>query len=152
MNKTMFRRIAMRAGAVALCSAALCTVPMMAQGGGAGGPGGGGGGGGRGMGMPPQAQVDALDKAVTLTADQKTKVLAIYTAEAKARTDMMATQPPDPDARTKFMAMRTKDRADIRALLTPDQQTKFDAMPQGGRGGGGGAPGGGAPPTPPPGQ
>jgi len=56
--------------------------------------------------------------------------------------------------RTKFMAMRTKDRADIRALLTPDQQTKFDAMPQGGRGGGGGGQGGpgagGPPPAAPP--
>jgi Spy/CpxP family protein refolding chaperone len=140
MNKTMFRRIAMRAGAVALCSAALCTVPMLAQ--------GGGGGGGRGMGMSPDQQVANLDKAVTLTDDQKTKVLAIYTAEAKARTDMMATQPPDPDARAKFTAMRTKDKADVRALLTPDQQTKFDAMPAPGRGGGGG----GAPPTPPPAQ
>jgi Spy/CpxP family protein refolding chaperone len=151
MNKTMFRRIAMRAGAVALCSAALCTVPMMAQGGGAGGPGGGGGGGGRGR-MSPDMQVANLDKAVTLTADQKTKVLAIYTDEQTKMQALMQAQPPDPDARTKMMTMRTDDRAKIRALLTPDQQTKFDAMPQGGRGGGGGgAPGGGAPPTPPPG-
>jgi Spy/CpxP family protein refolding chaperone len=142
MNKTMFRRIAMRAGAVALCSAALCTVPMLAQG------GGGGGGGGR-MQQTPDQRGAALDTAVTLTADQKTKVLAIYTAEAKARTDMMATQPPDPDMRTKFTAMRTKDNADIRALLTPDQQTKFDAMPQPGRGGGGGGYGGGGGGTPP---
>jgi protein CpxP len=141
MNMKMIRRYAMRAGAVAMCSAALCTVPMMAQ---------GGGGGGRGM--TPDMQVANLDKAVTLTDDQKPKVLAIYTAEAKARQDMMTAQ--DPDMRTKFMAMRTKDRADIRALLTPDQQTKFDAMPQGGRGGGGGGQGGpgagGPPPAAPP--
>jgi Spy/CpxP family protein refolding chaperone len=142
MNMKMIRSYAMRAGAVAMCSAALCTVPMMAQ---------GGGGGGRPQ-MTPDMQVANLDKAVTLTDDQKPKVLAIYTAEAKARQDMMTAQ--DPDMRTKFMAMRTKDRADIRALLTPDQQTKFDAMPQGGRGGGGGGQGGpgagGPPPAAPP--
>jgi len=151
MNMKMIRRYAMRAGAVAMCSAALCTVPMMAQGGPGGGGGGQGGGGGR-MQMTPDMQVANLDKAVTLTDDQKPKVLAIYTAEAKARQDMMTAQ--DPDMRTKFMAMRTKDRADIRALLTPDQQTKFDAMPQGGRGGGGGGQGGpgagGPPPAAPP--
>ena len=42
MNMKMIRRYAMRAGAVAMCSAALCTVPMMAQGGGGGGRRGGG--------------------------------------------------------------------------------------------------------------
>jgi protein CpxP len=132
----------MRAGAVALCSAALCTVPMLAQGGG-GAPGGGGGG--RGMRTPDQ-QVAALDTAVTLTADQKTKVLAIYTADAKKMADLRAAQ--DPDMRTKMTTMRNDEKTAIRALLTPDQQTKFDAMPAPGRGGGGG----GAPPTPPPAQ
>ena len=123
MNMKMIRKYAMRAGVVALCSAALCTVPMMAQ---------GGGGGGRRWREDAAEARDGrnLDKAVTLTDDQKTKVLAIYTAEAKARQDMMTAQ--DPDMRTKITAMRTKDRADIQALLTPDQQTKFDAMPQGG--------------------
>jgi Spy/CpxP family protein refolding chaperone len=148
MNMKMIRRYAMRAGAVAMCSAALCTVPMMAQGGGGGGMGGGGGQGGGGGRMTPDMQVANLDKAVTLTDDQKTKVLAIYTAELKARQDMMAAQ--DPDMRTKFMTMRTKDRADIRALLTPDQQTKFDAMPQGRGPGGGGGGQGGPPPAAPP--
>ena len=37
MKMKMLGRSAMRAGAVALCSAALCAVPMMAQGGGGGG-------------------------------------------------------------------------------------------------------------------
>jgi periplasmic protein CpxP/Spy len=136
MKMMMIRRYATRIGAVALCSAALCAAPMLAQ---------GGGGGGRGMQMTPQAQVDALDKAVTLTADQKPKVLAIYTADAKKRADLMSSQ--DPDMRTKMTAMRTDENTQIKALLTDDQKTKFDAMPQrGGRGGGGG--GGGAMPPP----
>jgi periplasmic protein CpxP/Spy len=142
MNMKMIRRYAMRAGAVAMCSAALCTVPMMAQ----GGPGGGGGGGR--MRMTPDQQVANLDKAVTLTDDQKAKVLAIYTDEQKKMQDLMAAQ--DPDARTKFQTIRTDDRAKIRALLTADQQTKFDAMPQGRGPGGGGGGQGGPPPAAPP--
>ena len=62
----------------------------------------------------------------------------------------------DPDMRTKMTQIRTDEHAAIKALLTADQATKYDAMPQPGRGGGrrgggggGGAAGGGAPPAPP---
>jgi len=134
MNMKMLRRYAMRAGAVAMCSAVLCAVPMMAQ----GAPGGGGGG--RGMGMAPDAQVAALDTAVTLTADQKTAVLKIYTDSAAKMTALRGATPADPDMRTKMTAIRTDQQTAIRALLTPAQQTKFDAMPAPGRRGGGGAP------------
>jgi periplasmic protein CpxP/Spy len=117
---------------VAVCGAALCTVPMMAQ-------GGGGGGMGR---MTSDQRVERLDTAVTLTADQKTKVKAIYDADQKKMEDMRSAQ--DPDMMTKMQAMRADENKQIRALLTPEQQTKFDAMPQGRRGGGGGMGGGGA--------
>lgn len=143
MNMKMLRRYAMRAGAVAMCSAALCAVPMMAQ---------GGGGGGRGR-MAPDAQVAALDTAVTLTADQKTAALKIYTDAAAKQQALMTAA--DPDMRTKMTAIRTDTNTAIRALLTDAQKTKFDAMPQpgagrrGGGGGGGAAPGGGAPMPPP---
>ena len=137
MEMKMTRRFAVRIGAVALCSAALCSVPMMAQ---------GGGGGGRGM-MTPEARVAAIDKAVTLTDDQKTKITALLTDDAKKMADLRASQ--DPDMRTKMMAMRTDENTKIKALLTDDQKPKYDAyvasMPQG-RGGGGG--GGGAMPPP----
>ena len=139
MEMKMTRRFAARIGAVALCSAALCSVPMMAQ---------GGGGGGRGM-MTPEARVAAIDKAVTLTDDEKTKITALLTDDAKKMADLRASQ--DPDMRTKMMAMRTDENTKIKALLTDDQKPKYDAyvasMPQG-RGGGGG--GGGAAPPPPP--
>jgi hypothetical protein len=123
---------------------------MMAQGGGGGGMGGGGG---RGM-MDPATRVAAIDKAVTLTDDQKTKITAIYTADQKKMQDMMAAQ--DPDMRTKMTAMRADENTQIKALLTDDQKPKFDAylasLPQrgGGRPGGGAPGGGGAPPPPPP--
>jgi len=141
MNMMMLRKAAMRAGAVAMCSAALCAVPMMAQ---------GGGGGGRG-GMAPDAQVTALDTAVTLTADQKTLALKIYTDGAAKITALRTAQ--DPDMRTKMTAIRADENTAIKAILTDAQKPKFDAwvasQPQGGgrRGGGGG--GGAAPAAPP---
>ena len=139
MKMKMFRSFAATAGVVALCSAALCTVPMMAQ-----------GGGGGGMRMTPEARVAAIDKAVTLTDDQKTKITALYTADMKKMMALRDAQ--DPDMRTKMMAMRTDENTQIKALLTDDQKPKYDAyvasMPQGRRGGGGGQ--GGPPPAAPP--
>jgi periplasmic protein CpxP/Spy len=135
MKMQMVRRIAARAGVVALCSAALCTVPMMAQ-----------GGGGGGMRMTSDQRVAAVDKAVTLTDDQKVKIKAIYEADMKKMADMRAAQ--DPDMRTKMMAIRTDENTQIKALLTDEQKPKYDAylasMPQG-RGPGAGGP----PPAPP---
>ena len=53
MKMTICRN-AMRAGAVAVCGLALCTMPMLAQ-----------GGGGRGMSAErQQAQLDAMTKAL----------------------------------------------------------------------------------------
>ncbi len=93
----------------------------------------GGGGGGRGQ-QTPEQQITRLETAVgTLTADQKTKITAIYT---KAAADMQALAPED--RRGKGGEMRMATAKEVRALLTPEQQTKFDAMPQGGRGQGGG--------------
>jgi len=137
MKMMMLRRTAMRAGAVALCSAALCAVPTMAQGGG-------------GRGMDPDAQLAQLTTTLTLSADQQAKIKPILAADAAKMQALMTAQ--DPDMRTKMTAIRTDEHAAIKALLTADQATKYDAMPQGrggGRGGGGGAPGGGAPPAPP---
>lgn len=137
MNKTILK-YASRIGAVAICSAALVAVPMLAQ-----------GGGGY---QPPSSEqrVARIDQAVgPLTDDQKTKIKAIYDADQKKMDDLRQSQ--DPDMRTKMMAMRTDENKQIRALLTPDQQTKFDAMPQGrGRMGGGGGMGGGGNGAPPP--
>jgi len=137
MKTMMIRRYATRLGAVVLCSAALCTAPMLAQ----------GGGGGRQM-QTPQQQLDALTTQLSLTPDQVPKVKAILDVSAKKRADLMAAQ--DPDMRTKMMAMRTDEQTQIKALLTDDQKPKYDAMiaAQANRRGGGGAPGG-APPPPP---
>ncbi|MEY4938324.1 MAG: hypothetical protein RIQ93_59 [Verrucomicrobiota bacterium] len=88
---------------------------------------------GKGGGMNAEAMVDRIDQAVTLTADQKTKITAIYT---KNMEKMREAQGQD------RRAIMEAQQAEIRALLTADQQAKFDAMPQGQRGGKGGGKGG----------
>lgn len=139
MNMTIRRYVA-RLGTLAVCTAALCSVPMLAQ---------GGGGGGR-MQMSPDDQVAAIDKAVTLTADQKPKVLAVIQDSQKKMADLRASGGDMQTMRPKMQEIRTAQNASIKALLTDDQKTKFDAyvasMPQGRPGGGGGGGMGGPPP------
>ena len=72
--------------------------------------------------------IERVEEAVgALTAEQKTKIEAIL---AKSRDAMQAI--PQEERMEKGREIQTKARADIRALLTAEQQTKFDAMPQGG--------------------
>src|ERR1035437_1576165 len=111
----MIRKYAARAGVVAMCSAALCSVPMMAQ-------GGGGGGMGR---MTPEARVAAIDKAVTLTDDQKTKITAILTDDQKKMADMRASGEDMQTLMPKIQAMRADENTKIKALLTDDQKPKY---------------------------
>jgi Spy/CpxP family protein refolding chaperone len=142
MNLMMIRKYAARMGAVALCTAALSTVPMMAQ-----------GGGGGGMRMTPADRVAAIDKAVTLTDDQKTKITAIFTADQKKMQDMMASGEDRSTMMPKMQAMRADENTQIKAMLTDDQKPKYDAylasLPQRGGRPGGGAPAGTPPPAPP---
>lgn len=118
MNMMTIRRFATRSVAVAVCSAALLTAPIHAQ--------------GRGM-MTPEQRVEAIDKAVTLTPDQKTKIIALYTDDQKKMQALRDAQ--DPDMRTKMMDMRKDENTKIKAMLTEDQKPKFDdyvaSMPQG---------------------
>ena len=80
-----------------------------------------GGGKGKGGGLT----IEAIETAVgTLSAEQKTKIEAIM---AKSREDRTAAV-GDAD---KMREIGTKQRADIRAVLTAEQQKKFDEMPQG---------------------
>ena len=153
-------RYGRRMVAVAVCGAALSTASMFAQdnsgsmapqsqgeGGGPGGPGGP-----RGGGHMEERRLEMMTKQLNLTPDQVTQVKAI---EADNRTQMRAlhedTSTAPADKRPKMMAMREASTAKVRSILTPDQQTKFDAMEarmrermqnrEGGQGG---------PPPPPP--
>ncbi len=116
---------------------------------------GGGGqarGGGRGL-------VSRLMTDITVSADVQTKIDTIaakYMAQSRGLVIAGGGQMDDA-TRAKVAEINTKRNAEIRALLTPEQQTVFDknlaAMPVRGNrgGGGGGGGGGGAPPPPPPG-
>ena len=87
--------------------------------------------GGRG-GMPtPEQRIERIEQAVgSLSADQKDKIKAIY---AKSAEQMQAS--PQEERREKMGPIMQASQKEIRAVLTAEQQAKFDAMPQGGRGG-----------------
>jgi len=92
-------------------------------------------GGGRGR-NPLTIVKDSLgvtDAGILAKVDSITKAAATESAPL-----MEAMRGGDADARTKMTSITTKRNAAIKALLTPEQQTKFDAlMPAGGRRGGG---------------
>ena len=128
MNMKVFRKAGMQAAMLALCTSALCTMPMMAQdttppaapqdqmGRGRGGPG---------MGN----QVEMLTNKLNLTSDQVTQVKAI---DADTMKQMSAvrddTSLAQADRRTKMMDIHKASSDKIRAILTDDQKTKYDAM------------------------
>jgi protein CpxP len=138
---TKMMKYGMRAAILAVCAAALTAAPAMAQGG-----GGGGQGGGRAM-MTPDQQVERLNAALTLTADQQTAIKAILEQSMK---DNMAlrddTSLSQDDRMAKMRVIRDAQTAKIKALLNDDQKAKYDAMMAAQRQRGPGGP----PPPPPP--
>ncbi len=68
-----------------------------------------------------------VDKVVTLTDDQVAPVAAIYQKLA----DAMAALSPTDRASGQGLAIWKAAKAEVRALLTPEQQQKFDANPTG---------------------
>lgn len=110
-------------------------------------PGGPPGGQGRGDPAAMQArQNEMLFQGITLSAEQRAKVDSIQAAARARQQEIMqgGGGMGNPEARQRMMQMRQETFAAIRAVLTPDQQTKFDAnlaaMP------GPGGPGGQRPP------
>ena len=103
----------------------------------------------RGRGGP---SIEALTTNLSLTAEQVPKVKAVLDeqrtkmAELRNETDQEA-------RRTKSQALRTETTAKMKAILTPEQFTKYEKMGAGMRGNRppGGAPGGagGDRPAPP---
>jgi protein CpxP len=139
MNKQSSRsmameRIGLRGVMLALCLAILGTLPMVAQDGGSGQSAPQQGDAGQPGGRPTanqmvDRQIEHLTKALTLTPDQVSQVRPILTTEA---TQMMAlrqsTETAGPDRHEQMMQIRSTTQTKIRALLTGDQQTRYDAM------------------------
>lgn len=116
---------------LAVTMLALAATTAQAQGGGQGGMGQGG----QGM----QRQNEMLFKGITLSEEQKVKIDSVQAANRTAmRALMQAGGMQDSTTRAKAMEMRKKHNADLRALLTPEQQVQFDKnlaeMPQPGMG------------------
>lgn len=106
------RRINIAACSLMLLAAA--SAPVMAQ--------GNMGGGGMDPAQMATRSSGRLLTGITLSASQSDSVKAIdsrFAAEAK-------TAMGGADMRAQMTAMRTKQRADLRALLTADQQVVFD--------------------------
>jgi Spy/CpxP family protein refolding chaperone len=92
---------------------------------------------GGGRGGTPEQRIERLEQAVgSLTADQKDKIKAIYEKAAEKMQGLS-----EDERRQKAMEIMKESSRQVRALLTPDQQKKFDEMmaqARGGREGGGG--------------
>lgn len=75
-------------------------------------------------------RVERLKTALNLTADQETKVRDLIQANADAaKAHREANPTASPKEHRKFLTEnRMKLNQDIRALLTPEQQAKFDAL------------------------
>lgn len=87
--------------------------------------------------MNPDARVEQLDRALTLTADQKAKIKDIYTKSQDEMRALMRSAKDSGDqaaAREKMQKLMQSSRDQVRAVLTDEQKTKFDALPQQGRG------------------
>ena len=137
MEITMFRSRAGRGFAVAVCSLALSTAPLLAQDNsgttpqaaqqdGAGGPGGGHRGDGA---MGGERRLNRMTKQLNLTPDQVTQIKAIdQDSMTQMKTVHDDTSTAQPDKRAKMMSIREASNTKIRAVLNDDQKTKFDAM------------------------
>ena len=88
-------------------------------------------GGPQGQGMRGGRGSQILFEGITLTDSQKAQVDSIgakYRAERqKMMPNGMGGGPPDDATRAKMMEMMDKQNAELRAILTPDQQKLFDA-------------------------
>ncbi len=93
-------------------------------------------------------QVARLMTDITVSADVQTKIDTIAAKYQAQQRELMSGGQMDETTRAKMMELSTKRNAEIRALLTAEQQVQFDknvaAMPAGRRGGGN------PPPTTPP--
>jgi Spy/CpxP family protein refolding chaperone len=118
--------IRLRTAALGLALSLVAGMPALAQG---GPPAGGPPGGGRGMG------VEMLLQGIELTDPQKDKLKVIQEKFApenkKARDAMMAAREkgerPTPEQMQAIRDLAQKERDEVRAVLTTEQQVKFDA-------------------------
>jgi len=77
----------------------------------------------------PQERTDMLTKRLNLTSDQQTKVLDILKSEQSQMESLRSDTSLSRDERhSKMMEIHKTSDEQIRALLDPDQQKKWDEM------------------------
>jgi protein CpxP len=80
-------------------------------------------------GMDPTKRVDQLNKQLSLTSDQRAKMLGILQQEQASMNDLRQDSSlSQQDRRSKMMDIRNTGNSQIRALLTEDQQQKWDRL------------------------
>jgi Spy/CpxP family protein refolding chaperone len=84
-----------------------------------------------GRGMDPERRVEMMQRRLALNDSQTAQVRQILTeSRAQAETIRSNAQLGPQDRRARMMTLHQGEQARIRAVLTPDQQAKFDAMQQ----------------------
>jgi periplasmic protein CpxP/Spy len=86
-----------------------------------------GAGGGR-RGMDPGAHAARLQQQLGLTDDVTAKVKDIYTDGMSKIQALRQSGASRDDMRSKMMAIRADESTKVKALLTPDQATKYDQI------------------------
>ena len=77
----------------------------------------------------PERRVEMLQRQLSLTPDQTTQVRALMATERSKMEALHANSSlSQGDMHTQMMAIHQDSDTKLRALLTPDQATKYDAM------------------------
>jgi periplasmic protein CpxP/Spy len=122
----------MRGATLALCLAVVGTIPVMAQDASAPPPQQGDSGQSGGRPSPEQMvarQLQHLTKALSLTPDQATQIKPILQNQMTQMTALRQnTETPQMDKRQQMMQIHSDAQTKIRAVLTSDQQPKYDAL------------------------
>ena len=83
-------------------------------------------------GMGPTQRAERLAKQLSLTSDQQAKLQGILQQQQTAMQNVRQDSSLSPqDRRTKMMDIHSSTNTQIRALLTADQQQKWDQMQNG---------------------
>ncbi len=104
-------------------------------------------------GMDPERRLQMMQRRLELNDSQTAQIRQIF-AESRAQMETLrsnASLAPE-DRRAQMMTLHQGEQSRIRAVLTPEQQTKYDAMQARMRERRGDDGGQGAPPPPPPAQ
>ncbi|MFT3781650.1 MAG: hypothetical protein QM790_06490 [Nibricoccus sp.] len=84
--------------------------------------------------VPAETLVARLSEAISLTSDQKEKITAIIQKQNDAIQALPPGKASDPQSEVDYMqrvfTLRSTARAEVRALLMPEQQKKYDHISQ----------------------